>query len=108
MNGLFYSTIAINALQYPAIQASIADVTSLKQRLSGYTEIRVMANAGADIGPIIGAILSVYGFQYIFLMAGIAILLMSAIQYYSGILTDRIGRRVFLILIPINNMTGSL
>ena len=43
----------------------------LTDRLSGYTEIRVMANAGAAIGPILGAILSVYGFQYIFIMAGI-------------------------------------
>ncbi|AGO60544.1 hypothetical protein FACI_IFERC00001G0564 [Ferroplasma acidarmanus Fer1] len=81
--GLFYSTIAINALQYPAIQASIADVTSLKQRLSGYTEIRVMANAGAAIGPILGAILSVYGFQYIFLMAGIATFIEIIILYFN-------------------------
>lgn len=81
--GLFYSTIAINALQYPAIQASIADVTSLQQRLSGYTEIRVMANAGAAIGPILGAILSVYGFQYIFLMAGIATFIEIIILYFN-------------------------
>lgn len=81
--GLFYSTISINALQYPAIQASIADVTSLKQRLSGYTEIRVMANAGAAIGPILGAILSVYGFQYIFLMAGIATFIEIIILYFN-------------------------
>ncbi len=80
---LFYSTIVINALQYPAIQASIADVTSLNQRLSGYTEIRVMANAGAAIGPILGAILSVYGFQYIFLMAGIATFIEIIILYFN-------------------------
>jgi MFS family permease len=80
---LFYSTIIINALQYPAIQASIADVTSLSQRLSGYTEIRVMANAGAAIGPILGAILSVYGFQYIFLMAGIATFIEIIILYFN-------------------------
>lgn len=80
---LFYSTIVINALQYPAIQASIADVTSLSQRLSGYTEIRVMANAGAAIGPILGAILSVYGFQYIFLMAGIATFIEIIILYFN-------------------------
>ncbi len=80
---LFYSTIIINALQYPAIQASIADITSLSQRLSGYTEIRVMANAGAAIGPILGAILSVYGFQYIFLMAGIATFIEIIILYFN-------------------------
>lgn len=80
---LFYSTIIVNALQYPAIQASIADVTSLSQRLSGYTIIRVLANAGAAIGPILGAILSVYGFQYIFLLAGISTFIEIGILYFN-------------------------
>lgn len=80
---LFYFTILINALQYPAIQASIADVTSLGQRLSGYTVIRVLANAGAAIGPILGAILSVYGFQYIFLLAGISTFIEIIILYFN-------------------------
>ena len=80
---LFYSTIIINALQYPAIEASIADVTSLGQRLSGYTIIRVLANAGAAIGPIMGAVLSVYGFQYIFLLAGISTFIEIGILYFS-------------------------
>ena len=80
---LFYFTIIINALQYPAIQASIADVTSLGQRLSGYTVIRVLANAGAAIGPILGAILSVYGFQYIFLLAGISTFIEIIILYFN-------------------------
>lgn len=80
---LFYSAIIINALQYPAIEASIADVTSLGQRLSGYTIIRVLANAGAAIGPIMGAVLSVYGFQYIFLLAGISTFIEIGILYFS-------------------------
>ena len=80
---LFYSTIIINALQYPAIEASIADVTSLGQRLSGYTIIRVLANAGAAIGPIMGAVLSVYGFQYIFLLAGISTFVEIGILYFN-------------------------
>ena len=80
---LFEITIIVNALQYPAIQAAIADITSESQRLSGYTIVRVLANAGAAIGPIAGAVLAVYNFGYIFLLAGIATFIEIIILYFN-------------------------
>ncbi|MGP6239151.1 MFS transporter [Cuniculiplasma sp. SKW4] len=65
------STMFLASLQFPAIQASVADLTAASDRLAGYTYVRVFANLGAAIGPMIGAFLAVYGFQWIFLIAGI-------------------------------------
>lgn len=70
--GSWYGTIIINSIQYPAVQASVADVTSVRDRLSGYTIMRVMANLGISVGPLIGAYLASYGLQYIFLISSIA------------------------------------
>lgn len=70
--GAWYSTIIINGVQYPAVQAAVADITSVSDRLSGFTIIRVMANLGIAVGPLVGAYLAGYGLQYIFLIASIA------------------------------------
>lgn len=70
--GSWYGTIVINSIQYPAVQASVADVTSVRDRLSGYTIMRVMANLGIAVGPLIGAYMAQYGLQYIFLISSIA------------------------------------
>lgn len=70
--GAWYLTIVINAIQYPAVQASVADMTSVNDRLSGFTAIRLMANLGIAVGPLVGAYLARYGLQYIFLIASIA------------------------------------
>jgi MFS family permease len=65
----WYGTIVINSIQYPAVQAAVADVTSVSERLSGYTVMRIMANLGIAIGPLIGAYLAYFGLQYIFLVS---------------------------------------
>ncbi|MCL4314406.1 MAG: MFS transporter [Candidatus Thermoplasmatota archaeon] len=65
-------TIVVNAIQYPAVQATVADVTSVSDRLSGYTALRLMANLGFAFGPLIGAFLASYGLQYIFLLASLS------------------------------------
>ncbi len=70
--GSWYGTIVINSIQYPAVQASVADITSVKDRLSGYTIMRIMANLGIAVGPLIGAYLASYGLQYIFLISAVA------------------------------------
>lgn len=70
--GAWYSTIIINGVQYPAVQAAVADITSVSDRLSGFTIIRVMANLGIAVGPLVGAYLAGYGLQYIFLIASLA------------------------------------
>ena len=77
----WYIVIIFNSIQYPAIQASVADLTSAKDRLTGFTSLRLMANLGAAVGPVIGGLLSAYGFQYIFLLAGSATILEVFILY---------------------------
>ncbi|QRF75017.1 putative transporter [Thermoplasmatales archaeon] len=67
----WYGTIIINSIQYPAVQAAVADVTSVSDRLSGYTVMRIMANLGIAIGPLLGAYLAYYGLQYIFLVSAV-------------------------------------
>lgn len=65
----WYGTIVINSIQYPAVQAAVADVTEVSERLSGYTIMRIMANLGIAVGPLIGAYLAYFGLQYIFMIA---------------------------------------
>ncbi len=69
---VWYASIIINAIQYPAIQASVADLTSEYERLSAYTMIRIMTNVGAAVGPLVGAFLAQFSFSYVFLFASIA------------------------------------
>ncbi|AKA49495.1 multidrug transporter [uncultured archaeon] len=77
----WYGTMMANAIQFPAIQAAVADLTSVSYRLSGFTVLRVMANLGAAVGPILGGFLSIYGFQLIFLLAGISTVAEVSILY---------------------------
>ena len=78
----WYGTIIINSIQYPAVQAAVADVTSIHDRLSGYTIMRIMANLGIAIGPLLGAILASYGLQYIFLVSSIVTVVEIFMLYY--------------------------
>lgn len=77
----WYGTIISNAIQYPAIQASVADVTTEYERLSGYTLIRIMTNMGAAIGPLLGAILAYFNYSYIFLVASLSTIVEGLILY---------------------------
>jgi MFS family permease len=77
------STMFLASLQFPAIQASVADLTAASERLAGYTYVRVFANLGAAIGPMMGAFLAVYGFQWIFLIAGITSALEGILLYVA-------------------------
>lgn len=79
----WYITIVANSIQYPAIQAAVADLTSVGKRLSGFTILRVMANLGSALGPLIGGFLSIFGFQYVFLLAGLATIVEIIILYYT-------------------------
>ncbi len=72
---LWYLTIFFNALQFPAIQATVADLTRLSQRLTAYTIVRLMVNVGAAIGPIIGAFIGTINLGYIFIITSIATLI---------------------------------
>ncbi len=65
----WFGVVIFNALQFPAVQATVADVTRVENRLAGFTAIRLMANLGFAVGPLTGAFLAGFGFQYIFLLA---------------------------------------
>lgn len=77
----WFGTMIANAIQFPAIQAAVADLTTVSHRLSGFTVLRVMANLGAAVGPLIGGFLSIYGFQYVFLLAAAATVVEASILY---------------------------
>ena len=89
----WYGTIVINAIQYPAVQAAVADVTSVKDRLSGYTVMRIMANMGIAIGPLVGAYLASMGLQYIFLISAIATV--AEVNMLSEVHTGKTGSSWF-------------
>ena len=78
----WYGTIIINSIQYPAVQAAVADVTSVHDRLSGYTVMRIMANLGIAVGPLLGAFLATYGLQYIFLVSSAVTVVEIFMLYY--------------------------
>ncbi len=78
----WYGTIIINSIQYPAVQAAVADVTSIHDRLSGYTVMRIMANLGIAVGPLLGAFLATYGLQYIFLVSSAVTVVEIFMLYY--------------------------
>jgi len=78
----WYGTIVVNSVQYPAVQASVADITAIPDRLSGYTIMRIMANLGIAVGPLLGAYLATYGLQYIFLISALATVVEIAMLYY--------------------------
>ena len=78
----WYGTIVINSIQYPAVQAAVADVTSVSERLSGYTVMRVMANLGIAVGPLMGAYLAYHGLQYIFLVSAAVTVIEIIMLYY--------------------------
>ena len=73
--GSWYSSVIINALQFPALQAAVADLSSPEDRLSAFTTVRIMVNIGTAVGPLIGGFLSGIGFEYIFLVASITTLI---------------------------------
>ncbi len=79
----WYGTIIVNSLQYPAIEASIADITKTSERLSGFTLVRIMANMGAAIGPLIGGFISYYNFAYIFLIASLLTVVEVFVLFYN-------------------------
>lgn len=68
---LWYSTIFFNALQFPAIQATIADITKASERLTAYTIVRLLVNTGAAIGPIVGAFMGSINLGYIFIITSV-------------------------------------
>ena len=78
----WYGTIVINSIQYPAVQAAVADVTSVSDRMSGYTVMRIMANLGIAIGPLMGAYLAYHGLQYIFLVSAAVTVVEIVMLYY--------------------------
>jgi len=80
---MWYSTVVLNALQFPAIQASVADVTGLNQRLKGFTIVRLFVNSGAAVGPLIGAFVGSINFSYIYLVTSVASVIELIVLFFA-------------------------
>jgi len=80
---MWYSTVVLNALQFPAIQASVADVTGLNQRLKGFTIVRLFVNSGAAVGPLIGAFVGSMNFSYIYLVTSVASVIELIVLFFA-------------------------
>jgi len=81
--GSWFASVIVNALQFPALQASVADMSTPEDRMSAYTMVRVMVNTGTAIGPLLGGFLATIGFEYIFLVASIATIIEIFILYLA-------------------------
>jgi MFS family permease len=63
---LFIATSISGGLLFPAATATVADVTSSKDRERGYAIYRIMANVGWAVGPLIGSQIWNSGVVWIF------------------------------------------
>jgi MFS family permease len=56
----------------PASNAMVADIVPPNRRLDGYGLLRIGANLGWALGPMIGGLLAIFSFSFLFLLGGIA------------------------------------
>ncbi|HEY3420949.1 MAG TPA: MFS transporter [Methanomassiliicoccales archaeon] len=56
----------------PASNAMVADIVPANRRLDAYGLLRIGANLGWALGPMIGGLLAVFSFSFLFLLGGIA------------------------------------
>ena len=50
------STMFLASLQFPALQAAVADLTNSGQRLAGYTQVRVFAKIIVQLYPSLSSL----------------------------------------------------
>ncbi|EQD78577.1 multidrug efflux permease, partial [mine drainage metagenome] len=81
--GAWYASVIVNALQFPALQAAVADMSTPEDRMSAYTMVRIMVNMGTAVGPLLGGFLATIGFEYIFLVASVATIVEIFILYFA-------------------------
>jgi MFS family permease len=56
----------------PASNAMVADIVPPNRRLDAYGLLRIGANLGWALGPMIGGLLAIFSFSFLFLLGGIA------------------------------------
>jgi MFS family permease len=56
----------------PASNAMVADIVPANRRLDAYGLLRIGANLGWALGPMIGGLLALFSFSFLFLLGGIA------------------------------------
>ncbi len=56
----------------PASNAMVADIVPANRRLDAYGLLRIGANLGWAMGPMIGGLLSMFSFSFLFMLGGIA------------------------------------
>ena len=62
----------------PASNAMVADIVPANRRLDAYGLLRIGANLGWALGPMIGGILSLLSFSFLFMLGGIATAVVAA------------------------------
>ncbi len=84
-NILIYTLVwsVINEAFRPAILSLVSEVVSSEQKRSAYAVIRLAANLGMSIGPVVGGLLVLINFNLIFIVDGITTLLAGLFLIFS-------------------------
>ncbi len=67
----------------PAQQALVADLLPEEKRASGFGILRVIFNLAVVIGPLIGGLLAVYNYLYLFIADAVTSIITAAIMHFS-------------------------
>jgi MFS family permease len=62
----------------PASNAMVADIVPANRRLDAYGLLRIGANLGWALGPMIGGLLAMFSFSYLFMVGGVATAVVAA------------------------------
>ena len=65
-------TSFLGSMYEPATNALIADVVEPSKRLEAYGLLRIGGNLGWSIGPALGGFMAIFGFPFLFIVAGLA------------------------------------
>ncbi len=98
--GSWYATVVVTAMQFPALQAAVADLSKPEDRMSAFTLVRIMVNIGTAIGPLLGGVLATFGFEYIFLVASIATVFEVSLMYLTVPESYYVPRKADMIRTP--------
>jgi MFS family permease len=69
---LITMTSFLGSMYEPATNALIADVVEPSKRLEAYGMLRIGGNLGWSIGPALGGFMAIFGFPFLFIVAGLA------------------------------------
>jgi MFS family permease len=74
---------ACNQMQPPANMTAVAEFCPGAIRVKGYSLLRLAANAGVSIGPVLGGFLALINYHWLFWVDGTTCLVAVLIQYFT-------------------------